>query len=331
MSGTTRDVREIVMGLAAHLGVDDLRSPLMEEASQAWARWCDADPELGVVQELVELPEWTRHATKPAKGAVLAKLAALTGYDADAVSALVWLLVPGATRIADDLRDLHPDIDGLVAGQLWLKAARARELGGRRVAAEILRRTRREVGAELGVGDLAKRRDRVWVKALRVGDDELGAAVGDHEFQDDVSEDLTELMMEAMDANAIHVFDAILLGDLAHVATELDAGAHRGRMGLTTPAVVDELAGRVHLSARAIRRRASTALDRLTEYVTVRENPERFAVWRAQHTSCPVTPAEEMQLVITEDYDAHFFRVRDLPPGAWAPDVLADRRRSAIG
>lgn len=319
------------MGLAAHLGVEDLESPLMEAARRAWPRWCTGEPALAVVEELDELPEWTRKATAGEKNVVLAKLAALTACDADAVTAVVWLLIPGATRVADDLRHLHPDIDGMVAGQLWLEAARAHELGGRRVAAEILRRTRREVGADLNVGDLAKRRDRVWVEALQVADDELGAAAGDHEFQDDVSEDLTELMMEAMDANAIHVFDAILLGDLAHVATELGAGAHRGRMGLTTPAVVDELAGRVHLSARAIRRRASTALDRLTEYVTVRENPERFPVWRAQHTSCPVTPAEEMQLVITDDDGAHFFRVRDLPPGAWAPDVAPDRRRSATG
>jgi hypothetical protein len=69
----------------------------------------------------------------------------------------------------------------------------------------------------------------------------------------------------------------------------------------------------------------------LAEYVKVRDDPDRFAVWRAQHPTCPVTPAEEMQLVITEECDAHFFRARDLPPDAWAPDVSVKRRRSATG
>jgi hypothetical protein len=320
------------MGLATNLGVGDDESPLMVAARRAWTRWSAADPELAVVEDLGDLPAWTRCATASAKGAVLAKLAVLTAYDEEAVTALVWLLIPGATRIADNLRDLHPDIDGMVAGQLWIEAARAHELDGGKVAGKILGRTRREVGADLGVGDLARRRDRVWAEASRVEyDDTKGFAPEDHESQDDAFWDLTGLMIEAMDVNAIHVFDATLLGDLARGAAELDVGWHRGRMGLTSPAVVDVAAKGVHLSSRAIRRRASLALDRLTEYVLVRDDEARFAVWRAQHPTCQVTPAEEMHLVIDGDHDAHFFRVRDLPPGAWAPDVAADRRPGAAG
>lgn len=318
------------MGLATNLGVDD-ESPLMVAAYRAWTRWCAADPELAVVEDLGDLPAWTRRAPWSAKSAVLAKLAALTAYDEEAVTALVWLLIPGATRIADNLRDLHPDIDGMVAGQLWIEAARAHELDGK-VPGRILGRTRREVGADLGVGDRARRRDRVWAEAIRVEyDDAIGFAPEDRETQDDAFWDLTGLMIEAMDVNAIHVFDAILLGDLARVAAEFDAGARRGRMGLTTPAVVDVVAEYVHLSSRAIRRRASAALDRLAEYVSVRDDEAKFLVWRAQHPTCQVTAAEEMHLVINEDHDAHFFRVRDLPPGAWGPDVAANRRPGAVG
>ncbi len=264
------------MGMAAHLGVDDSGSPLMEAACRAWARWCDADPELAVVNGLAELPEWTRHATEPAKGAVLARLAALTAHDADAVTALVWLLIPGATRVADCLRDLHPDIDGLVAGQLWLEAARAHESSGRRVTAEILRRTRREVSAELGVGDLATRRDRVWAEAVCVADSaQLACAGDDYESLDDLFDQVERLEVDAMEAHAINAFDAWLLDRLASVAARLEVPGHRGRMGLTTPAVVDELGRIVHLSPRAIRRRATTALDRLAEYVKVRDDPEQ--------------------------------------------------------
>jgi hypothetical protein len=285
-----------------------------------------------VVEALAELPEWTRHASPTEKDAVIVRLAGLTAYDGDAVTALAWLLLPGATRIAAELSDLHPDIEGLVAGQLWVEVSEAHRLAPRRVAGTVLARTRREVAAELGVGDLAKRRDRVWAETVRVENDEDQVVVTDeHESLDELFEQITDLMIDAMDANAIHVFDAWLIGDLATRAAALGVPGHRGRSGLTAPVVIEQLADAVHLSARAIRRRASAALDRLAEYVAVRDNPERFAVWRAQHTSCPVTPAEEMQLVLTDDNDAHFFRVRDLPPGAWAPDVSVERRRSATG
>ena len=320
------------MGLATNLGVADDEAPLMVAAQRAWKRWRAADPELGVVEDLDDLPAWTRRAEPNAKGAVHAKLAALTAYDDEAVTVLVWLLVPGAAKIADRLRDLHPDIDGMVAGQLWIEVSQAHLLRTRSVAGAILACTRREVSAELGVGDLARRRDRVWAEAVCVADSaQLECAGDDYESQDELVGQVESLEVDAMEAHAINAFDAWLLDRLAIVAARMEVAGHRGRMGLTTPAVVDELGRIVHLSPRAIRRRATTALDRLAEYVKVRDDPRKFAVWRAQHPTCPVTPAEEMHLVITDECDAHFFRVRDLPPGAWAPDVSAERRRSATG
>ncbi len=318
------------MGIAVHLGLGGRESPMLVAPRAAWRQWCDVDSSLAVVPELDDLPAWTREAGGPEKIEVLLKVAELTANDSKAAVVLAWVLLPGATRIAAELSDLHPDIDGLVAGQLWIEVSEAHRLSTRRVAATILARTRREVCADLGVGELATRRDRVWVNAVRIENgDDLDAPATGHEPLDDLFDQVTELMIDAMGANAIHVFDAWLLGALASLAAQMGVAGHRGRMGLTTPAVVEQLADRVHLSARAIRRRATTALDRLAEYVEVRENPERFAVWHAQHTSCPVTPAEEMQLVLTEDCDAHFFRVRDLPPDAWAPDVSPERRRPA--
>ncbi|HEX2893780.1 MAG TPA: hypothetical protein VHO29_07230 [Marmoricola sp.] len=263
---------------------------------------------------------------------MLGVLAAMTAHDAEAVTALVWALLPGAEALARRLADLRGDSEGLVAGQLWIEVSQAHLLRTRSVAGAILACTRREVSAELGVGDLATRRDRVWAQAVCVADaTELEPAGDDYESQDELVGQVERLEVDAMEAHAINAFDAWLLDRLASVAARLDVPGHRGRMGLTTPVAVDELARIVHLSPRAIRRRATTALDRLAEYVKVRDDPDKFAVWRAQHPSCPVTPAEEMQLVITDDCDAHFFRARDLPPGAWAPDVSPERRRSATG
>lgn len=271
------------MGVAEQLGLGDLGSPLIDAARVAWRQWCIADASLAVVAELDELPEWTRQAAADETDVVLGHLAALTAYESNAVTALSWLLIPGATKIANQLRDLHPDIDCLVASQLWVEVSDAHRLTTRRVAGAILARTRREAAADLDVGDLAKRRDRVWAEAVRTkSTDDWTIAADGYESQDELFGQVSQLMMDAMDANAIHVFDAWLIGTLPRLAAHQDVAGHRGRMGLTAPAVIAEVADTVHLSTRAIRRRATTALDRLADYVEARKSPERFAVWRAQ-------------------------------------------------
>ncbi len=62
--------------------------------------------------------------------------------------ALVWLLIPGATALADRLRDLSPEIDGLVAGQLWIEVPRSHHLGRRGTARAILNETPAPSGDE---------------------------------------------------------------------------------------------------------------------------------------------------------------------------------------
>lgn len=93
------------MDLAKCLGVGDLDAPLMLGARTSWRRWCVEDSALGVVVELDEFPDWTWHAPRAAKADVLARFAGLTATERDAVTVLAWLLVPGATRIAVELRD----------------------------------------------------------------------------------------------------------------------------------------------------------------------------------------------------------------------------------
>lgn len=299
-------------------------------ARAAWCRWSATHQTLAVVPELVDLRDWTKAVPADEANAVLGVLASFTETDGDAVTALVWALLPGAEARARKFRDLYEDVDGLFASQLWVECRDAHRLKDGRIAGAILGQTTREVAAQLGVGDLARRRDRLMFDArgLLPGDD-VGV-VGEGDDLDPFWE-VTGLMCEAIDARALHVFDAWLLGELARIAAELGVAGRRGRSGLTTPAVVDELAATVHLSPRAIRRRATTALDRWAEFLRVRDDPDAYPAWRAEHRDCAVTRAEEMQLVLNEDGPAEFFRTRDLPPGAWAPDVSLERRRSATG
>ncbi len=271
----------------------------MGEARVAWRRWCAEDFALGVVGELDDLPEWTRHAPLAAKDDVLARLAARTATEQDAVTALAWLLVPGATKIAVELRDLHPDIDGIVAGQLWLEASRAHELTGSSVARAMLRRTRSEVMAELGIGDAAERRDRAWAHAVSAdGMIEESTAPVPEPF---AAYSVLELLKAAFIDGAVVGFDLRLLWDLAQVADRLGAPAHRGRMGLTTPAVVEVFAAERHLNARSVRRRAGEVLDRLWEYASVRDDVEALAEWRRLHPPVVLSAREEMELAIEEE------------------------------
>ena len=207
---------------------------------------------------------------------MLGVLAEMTAHDPEAITALLWALLPGAEALARRLGDLPGDSEGLVAGQLWIEVSQAHLLRTRSVAGAILACTRREVSAELGVGDLAARRDRVWAEAVCVADAaQLECAGDEYESQDELVGQVEGLEVDAMEAHAINAFDAWLLDRLASVAARLEVPGHRGRMGLTTPAVVEELGRMVHLSPRAIRRRATTALERLAEYVKVRDDPRQ--------------------------------------------------------
>lgn len=174
----------------------------------------------------------------------------------------------------------------------------------------ILQRTRREVCAELGVGEGAQRRDRAWATSVRVEHfDEVMVPAQDDETEDPFWQ-VTALLIEAIDDGAIGVFDAWLIGELARIAHAFEAPGHRGRLGLTTPAVVDHVAQDVRLSTRALRRRAAKALDRMSEYVAVREDDARFAVWRARRRTASQLAQEEMELVIGVDEAAYWVRAR---------------------
>lgn len=117
---------------------------------------------LAIVDDLVALPKVMSRAEPEQRDEVLGALIRAGVVEPSATVALVWLLTPGAAALARRLRNLSGDIDELVAGQLWIQAWRHNPEETRYVAAKILNRTEREVMVELGVGDLAKRRDPTW-------------------------------------------------------------------------------------------------------------------------------------------------------------------------
>lgn len=158
------------MSVVERCGLGEPEGSVLAPVRDAWPRWREQHPELGVVEDRVALVGWTRSVPSVEANRLLALLAVLTASEPVAVTALVWALLPGAEKIARRMADLHPDIEGLVAGQLWIEAAQAHRHTMRRrtgkVAAAILAETRREVLAELGVGERGRRRDPVFADAV---------------------------------------------------------------------------------------------------------------------------------------------------------------------
>lgn len=154
---------------------------------------------------------------------------------------LVWLLIPGATALADRLRDLSPEIGGLVAGQLWIEVPRSHHLGRRGTARAILNETRRKVTAELGVGHQARLRDKVWAE-IRLLDRFEAQAVLVEPPAEDPYDEMLELLDAALRDEALAGSDLWLLHELATEATAMAAPMRRGRCGLTSGAVVERAA-----------------------------------------------------------------------------------------
>lgn len=274
------------MSVADQFGLDDPASPLLAEAREGWERWCAVDPSLAVVDDLADLREWTRQADIAEKGAVLRNLATLTATDRSAVAALVWLLIPGACRVAERLSDLSPDVDALVASELWVQASQAHRLRTPWLARALLNVTRREVAASLDIGCRA---DRHWKRVLLADDlTMLASAVHDQAATEPAvapDAELREFLDQAVLDQAVSEDDRCLLHELAAAAEIVGAPLRRGRLGLTTPAAV-ELVARDHPEAvRTLRRRAACALDRLKVYAAACADDISLDRWCAEQQS----------------------------------------------
>ena len=157
------------MSVAKCLGVDDIEGPNMNDASSQWPHWRQDQQALPIVDDLRDLPRWMRKAEPAERDAVLSALLRLGASDKRAAMVLAWLLVPGASLLAGRLRniiDVIDVIDEVVAGQLWIQICDHDPSDDTYVAKKILSRVEREAKAELGVGDLAERRDPAWAATV---------------------------------------------------------------------------------------------------------------------------------------------------------------------
>lgn len=69
---------------------------------------------------------------------------------------------PGAKRLAFKLRNVVDDVDGLVAGQLWVEIRNHGGTPAKALAMTILRNVERVIQAEHGIATSAHGWDKVW-------------------------------------------------------------------------------------------------------------------------------------------------------------------------
>jgi len=253
------------MSVAKCLGVDNLDASNMREAAAEWSRWQEAEPTLDVVDDVHDLPRWMKRADPANRDAVLAALLRVAETDGRATLVLGWLLVPGASLLAGRLHRLADVIDEVVAGQLWIQICEHDPSDATYVAKKILSRVERETMAELGIGDLAKRRDPAWAAAVLLERYDESIVAAEREDVEEPREQLAELLRRALDSGTLSDVDRDLLLDLARAANAAGAPLRRGRAGLTTPSVAQMVSEDHAMAARTIRRHAADALDGLAE------------------------------------------------------------------
>lgn len=148
------------MSVATQLGLGSRTDGLLGQVPDRWSQWQKETPLLADYLDLHDLRERIVEMEPDEANRVLLVLAERGavdgGDDPVATAALLWLLLPGAVNVARSLASASDRIDELVASQLWICARTVSWRRGVRVAATVLKNTRREVVAELLI-DLARR------------------------------------------------------------------------------------------------------------------------------------------------------------------------------
>ena len=260
------------MSVATRLGVDDPDEGLLAQARDRWARWGQDDPDLAVVADLLELPEWVQARTGPQAplpalveaDAVLRRLARLAsprgGDDVAAAAALAYLLVPGASLLAHRLEGYSPHIDHYVAGQLWLEIRSFPWERLSKVAANVLLRTRRAVIRDLR-GDALTPVDPTEA-TWQLLETRPRPHAEDAYRRAQASWRVRTVLEQAVAQNVITEKDRALLTALAEAATEHGVSrAGRGFGGLCSIPALETVAAQSGCSLSTVRRRARESLD----------------------------------------------------------------------
>ena len=258
------------MSVASQFELDE-PSALLDRATQRWSDWSREHPALRQVDPCGLRP-WLRTAVPSDADDVLHALVTLAatdgGDDTDAARLTAWALLPGATTLAHRLRTLDPDIDHLVASQLWLEIRSFPHRRLRRVAANILMSTRCAVLATCGTPAQLERTDPTWSHTRAVDPTGPFWSIRAQEpcLDLDPVEELDDVLRWAHDQGVLSDDDRTLLQCLLQVAHEVPVErVGRGHGGLMANEISRVTAERCGVSVRTVRRRTLRSLTALAQ------------------------------------------------------------------
>jgi len=263
------------MSVAQYLGVERQDAPLLSAARQAWPALCAADADLAVVGELLELRTWGESASFDDRDRVHAALAKLAHFDGPddqtAATAMTWVLLPGAKRIAQSIATRTDQVDGIVASNLWIAVKTANWERPFKISAAILNETRRYCLAELGIGSTARRTDPTWFRTdTGVDLDNRTNAVLREPDEIPPEELLRRLASIAEATGALAHGEIEFLINLAKAVEQHNGPAARGRNGLCTVAATTAIGRQLGITHRQVQRRAQDIVNRLRSVSTAK-------------------------------------------------------------
>lgn len=240
-----------------------------------WRNWVESEPRLAEVG-IDDVAHVVNNPARPAAANIalgaLVRLAAVDGGDeSDAALLVAHLLANGTRALAIALRDLSPDIDDLIAGQLWMQI---RTFPWRRrtraYAKSLLLDTRAGVVAELFPYRSRAGYDRVIVADLRswsIQEESRSRQLTEQPYSNRVDEhdsELFDVLEWAHLSGVIGGGEIQLLIDLIRAAdaTEGSVGIRRG---LNIAADIAHVAAQRGVNEKTIRRRRDRALAALRQ------------------------------------------------------------------
>jgi hypothetical protein len=264
------------MGVAELLELPGVHSERLLEAEQRWEEWAEDWPILGRIDGTRDLRAWTKRVGPAMADEGLHALAAIAAHDGGddpaAAAALSWTLLPSAVLMAHGLRAVSPDIDHVVASQLWIEIRSFPWRRLRKVAANILLNTRSAVLAECGVSLHVRRVDPAWARTHIVDSTapiwnrpalQLTDPLSESTFLDEKAE-LAHVFEWAIGEEVITEEERVLLLDLvAQAYLTSTRSSRRGAAGLLANELTAQVAARRGVAATTVRRRARRSLDAL--------------------------------------------------------------------
>ena len=258
------------MSVADQLDLRDESCGLLALADQRWGIWAIAYPALAQCSGVREMRFWLPGASQADADEALHALATLAavdgGDDIPAAAALAWALMPGACTLANRLRTLTWNIAAVVAAQLWVEVRTFAWRRVRKVAANVLKDTRRGVLRECEVKSQLKRTDPTWSRTSPVdpyGAFWAGYASTDSQRQISPGQEMRTILTWAIKNQVITDGDRALLLCLVEAADRAASRRGRGWGGLLANDVAEVVARQWGIGASTVRRRARESVDAL--------------------------------------------------------------------